>query len=105
MKNKHCYKFNENSLTFSQILKEVTKDDGTLYSQPSSINGIYCHALKKIFKNYLKYFDLHYTDAEVGKMVATYEVQQLIYSILADGCINTPNYTLTKENLIKNEKK
>lgn len=102
---RHCHKFNKNSLTFTQILDHVTKEDGTPYSQPSSINAIYLKALKKIFKAYLKAFDLHYSDAEISKMVTTYPVQQLIYSVLAEGELDNPNYNLQKEVLIKHEKK
>jgi len=103
--NRHNHKFNKNSLSFAEILKHVSKDDGTPYSQPSSINAIYLKALKKMFKVYLRAFDLHFTDQEIGKMVTTYDVQQLIYSVLADGELDNPNYNLQKGNYLKHETK
>jgi len=102
--NRNTHKFNENSLSFSEILKHVTKNDGTPYSQPSSINAIYLKALKKIFKVYLQHHDLHYSDTEIGKMVTTYDVQHLIYSMLSEAYDDNPNYIINKVNSHKNEK-
>lgn len=102
-KNKNCHKFNENSKTFTEILDYVTKINGERYSQPSSINSIYLRGLKKILKPYLNYLDIEVTDDQLNQLVTQYDIQHMLYSLLAD-IDNIDNYTITTQKIEKNEK-
>lgn len=81
---KHCHKFNNKSMTFSEIMEHIKKKNGEKFAQPSSVKSIYVNALKKILKNYLEYNQINLSDDEIHKLVLTFEMQQILYELVTD---------------------
>ena len=81
-KRKHCFKFNENSKTFHEIIEIVRKDNGEKYAYPSGVKGTYNKALAKIFKSITDFYGLNLSNSEIIKAVNKYEVQKYIYDLV-----------------------
>lgn len=94
---KHCHKFNDKSMTFSEIMNYVNKNNGEKYAQPSSIKSIYVSGLKKVLKNYLKNYNVILSDDEINKLVLTFEIQQLLYELISSA------YSTNNKKTIEND--
>ncbi len=88
IQRKHCFKFNENSKTFHEIIELVRKDNGEKYAHASGVKGTYNKALAKIFKNITNFYGLNLSNSEIYIAINKYEVQKFIYDLVYETSLN-----------------